>query len=1464
MENYSGEAFVHHRDQVTNLIDTFSELYLDSEEEREGRDVSTEQIGELSPKNDDLPLPPPPLEFYEDELQHNNSGNEQRISSIEHRVSELVPNETLNVQLKACEDRLNYRLQRELDRLKQQCYTRVDELSQSMVDCLKSRDRQLDQQFKAIKPITSTPVCSSIATSQKLSQTPSKSASLTQDITEKVTYLSSPNPYPTVKMDLPTFSNLDSEDPIDFIDRFEEYNELRPLHHEELLAALSVSLKDTAKSWWRAERQNIRDWPSFKEKFLFSFLNEDHKEVAAQKLANCRQRVNENIRDFAFNYRAMTLKINPEMPENELVQATLRNCNPRLASLLRGTVKTVNDLVRLGTQIEKDWTESKRRWNQVKDEEQKRKSSNGKGPQNRVMFVDPAFNSHCNNVLQAPLILKHSYFNAVIDTGSTFSLLQEKVWQRLRQKDEQLTKSAQMFMLANGQSQKTQGKVCWQCEIYGVKQEITFYVMEDENLAVPVILGVDFLKKAGVVIDFNASRVYLPDVNSSHPMCFNDVHEPASIQFYVAQGEGAMHNEEELKLIDQAVESSNASAQVKSQLKALMYNWPSVCTLKLGRTNCIRHEIKTTDELPLRKKPYRVSRAKNDFIEEQVKELLQQKIIRPSTSPWASPVVVVDKKDGGSRLCVDYRGLNAKTHLDPYPMPQITDILDSLQSAKVFSTLDLKCGYWQVEMNPASVEKTLSLQLQEYMNSCVSRLASKTQQHLSKDLQTHLHHLKQVFHSLHKAGLTLNLKKCKFIRASLDYLGHTITADGVKVNSDKVDAVRTFPTPKSLKEVQRFLGLAAWYHHFIPDFSTKTAPLHALKRKDAEWKWTEECQRSFDLIKDEMTRAPVLSTPNFDCSFKVQTDASNVGLGAVLTQEVDGQERVIAYASRLLRGAEKSYSTSEKECLAVVWAVEKWHHYLEGRAFEVITDHASLVWLFRHPKPSSRLERWTIRLQGYHFTVRYLKGQCNVVPDVLSRRYSAESPAALLHTPVKHGFNPLTCDLPLDLSEMADEQKKDPECQEIMVNAKKQHTTDLKRTHYVIKNEVLFRSVPCPKEGQRLQVVVPAKLKEVMLTYAHDSPLSGHLGKFKTLMRLLEFAYWPSIRTDVWQHCTECRKCQVYKPTNLKPAGSLQSVPIVEPGFMLGMDIMGPFPRSTRQNEYLLVIVDYFSKWVEVFPMRNAKATTIVRILLEEIFTRWGTPAFIVSDRGTQFTSKLLEQLCKQWQVTQKLTMAYHPQSNLTERVNRSLKTMIAMYVEENHRTWDQWLCEFRFALNTAWHENPDQPAYSVLDRQQLLYESVKENVGKAQAKQRKYYNLNRRTQNFREGDLVWVYERILYHVLMMPLWPRSLQNGKAQLKEVSSLSLTNTQYNPGGLDRYQLFNSPHLNHLGIKDEFTACLLSNGGVGSCLFGLVSLKRDIQIVDAINNHLIHRTYWITLHRTQARLIPTHLILFSSLH
>lgn len=392
--DYSDEAFTHLRDPVANLIDTFSELYLDSEEEKESKDESPQQGQEDISKIDDFPSPPPPLDFHDDQLQFENDEHDQRIHSIEkhladleHRVSSFVTAETLNANLRACEDRINYYVQRELDRVQQKCYAKVEDLSRSIVDCLKRRDKQLEQQFKAIKPIMSTPMHSSIVTSHKTSQTPSR-IDATQDTTKQGTYLSLSSFPTSIKLELPTFGNADSEDPLDFIERFEEYDELRPLHHEEMLAALSVSLKGTAKSWWKAEKSSITDWLSFKEKFLFSFLNEDHKEVAAQKLADYKQKVNESIRDYAFNYRAMSLKINPAMSESELVQATLRNCNPRLASLLRGTVKSIDDLVRLGTQIEKDWSESRKRWSQGKEEDQKKKSSAVKGQPNRLMLID--------------------------------------------------------------------------------------------------------------------------------------------------------------------------------------------------------------------------------------------------------------------------------------------------------------------------------------------------------------------------------------------------------------------------------------------------------------------------------------------------------------------------------------------------------------------------------------------------------------------------------------------------------------------------------------------------------------------------------------------------------------------------------------------------------------------------------------------------------------------------------------------------------------------------------------------------------------------------------------------------------------------------------------------------------------------------------------------------------------------
>lgn len=319
----------------------------------------------------------------------------------------------------------------------------------------------------------------------------------------------------------------------------------------------------------------------------------------------------------------------------------------------------------------------------------------------------------------------------------------------------------------------------------------------------------------------------------------------------------------------------------------------------------VKHRIITTDEHPFRKKAYKISIEKQSFVESQIKELLEKKIIRPSSSPWAAPVVVVvQKKDGGSRLCVDYRVLSTKTYLDAYPMQQIQDILESLHGATVFTTLDLRSGYWQLEMEADSIQKTAfttSSGLYEFLrlpfglkNAAASfqRLMEHVMQELkgkccmvyiddvvffSKNKQDHLQHLHQVFSCFHKAGLTLNLKKCNFIQKSLMFLGHVVSSAGNKTDPAKVSAVSSFPISQSLKNVQRFLGLAGWYHWFIPKFSEKAAPLHTLKEKNSTWTWTDQCQQAFDLNKQDLTQAPILMSPDFNQTFRVQTDASEIG-----------------------------------------------------------------------------------------------------------------------------------------------------------------------------------------------------------------------------------------------------------------------------------------------------------------------------------------------------------------------------------------------------------------------------------------------------------------------------------------------------------------------------------------------------------------------------------------------------------
>ena len=495
---------------------------------------------------------------------------------------------------------------------------------------------------------------------------------------------------------------------------------------------------------------------------------------------------------------------------------------------------------------------------------------------------------------------------------------------------------------------------------------------------------------------------------------------PTQLSMWTDEGDPDEHDE--LPLWGRKGEAEDAHPQISDQLDqgqqtellSLLKAYSDVLSSEPGRTTLAQHAIETGDARPIRQPPYRLAHAYCELVKTELQEMQESGLIEPSTSEWASPIVLVKKKDGTLRLCVDYRKLNAVSQADAYPMPRIDELIDRLGQARYITTLDLTRGYWQVPVSPESRTKTafttpfglfqfkvmpFGLQgapatFQRMMDRVTNGLEDFAAAYIddvvihSTTWEEHVDHIRQVLSRLRKAGLTAKPRKCQFAMAQCVYLGHIVGNGEVRPEKSKVDSTTSFQTPRTKKEVRSFLGLTGYYRKFIPDFAAIAAPLSDLVRKNRPNTvvWSQECEQAFATLKGLMCTTPVLQSPDFSKEFILQTDASDRGVGAILSQrDGDGCDHPTAYFSRKLLPREERYSTIDKECLAIKLGTEAFRVYLLGKPFVIQTDHRSLEWLDRLKANNSRLTRWSLSLQPFQFRVEYRTGKSNGNADALSR-----------------------------------------------------------------------------------------------------------------------------------------------------------------------------------------------------------------------------------------------------------------------------------------------------------------------------------------------------------------------------------------------------------------------------------------------------------------------------------------------
>ena len=774
----------------------------------------------------------------------------------------------------------------------------------------------------------------------------------------------------------------------------------------------------------------------------------------------------------------------------------------------------------------------------------------------------------------------------------------------------------------------------------------------------------------------------------------------------------------------------------------------------IGKTMLVEMEIDTGNHPPIASKPYTLPLKHYDWVQKEIETLERAGIIERSISPWASPVVIVPKKSAPGepprrRMCVDYRKINklqpevtkadgGKGCISLIPLPKIDELYAKLKGYKVFSSLDLRSGYYHIGLKDSAKPKSAFVlsslgkyqfnrvpfglaQAPAYFQKLINDVLKGCNFAMgylddiiiySRSEKEHLEHLEEIFTRLKTAGLKLKLEKCCFFKKHIQYLGHLISADGIQPLPEKLESIAKMPAPKNPKEVKQFLGLVGYYRKFVPRFADISRVLTHLTKKDVEFKWTPECEKCFQILKEFLQQAPILRYPDPQASYTLYTDASKYAYAGVLTQHNNGTDHPITYVSGLFRGSQLNWATLTKEAYAIYMSVKKLSFYIDTAKITVKSDHLPLKKFLEKNTLNSKVNNWAVELESQNITFEYIPGIRNTLADTLSRLIEMDENIKL--QPEEEGkefgyfpfeeLPPVTtqvveevikCEigniniqhtdpieintdihLPLKDDKLAKLQESDPHTRQLR---KQWENKNLDQNTYTMENNILKRKL-VDNGLLYTPIVVPDVLKDCLLILAHDK--QGHNGFRRTYASLKNRYHWKGMKKSVYQHCTNCQVCAKHNIKTQQLKNEHFSSP-PQPMEFIAMDLIGEFhPASSKGNRFALTAVCMLTGFTFCIPLKSKRAEDVIKAYIDHICCIFGPSRKILTDNGTEFKNKLWTEVFEKLRTEQKFTPIYSPQCNgRIEGFHKFLKATIAKQLETRVE-WDDLVWKATAAYN--------------------------------------------------------------------------------------------------------------------------------------------------------------------------------------